>query len=89
MPNQILKLSSIEEDNTKKIFRTAYFIAKNQRPFTDMPKLADLHQINGLHMSRILQTNKACGNIIDHITLQMRKKLCSEIVVNKENSVLL
>lgn len=48
-----------------------------------MPKLIDLHQINGLHMSRVLQTNKACGNIIDHITLEMRKKLCSEIVVNK------
>jgi len=75
MPNHILKLSSIEEDNTKKIFRTAYFIAKNQRPFTDMPKLVDLHQINGLHMGRILQTNKACG--------KMKKKLCSEIVVNK------
>lgn len=48
-----------------------------------MPKLVDLHQINDLHIGRFLQTNKACGDIIDHITLQMRKKLFSEIVVNK------
>lgn len=69
MPNQILKMSNADVNNTKNIFMTAYFIAKNQRPFTDMPKLVDLHQINGLHMGRVLQTNKACGNIIDHIKL--------------------
>lgn len=48
-----------------------------------MPELIDLHQINGLYIGYVLQTNEACGNIIDHITLKMRKKLCSEIVVNK------
>lgn len=36
MPNQILKMSNADVDNTKKIFMTAYFIAKNQKPFTDM-----------------------------------------------------
>jgi len=71
MPTQVLKTSYIDIDNTKRIFRTAYSIAKNQRPYTDMPKLVDLQIINGLDMGRILQTNKAYSNIIDHITFEM------------------
>lgn len=42
-----------------------------------MRMLVDLQEINELHMCRALQTNKAYGNIVDHITLKMRKKLCS------------
>jgi len=47
-----------------------------------MPKLVDLHVNNGLEMDRILQTHKACSNIIDHISLEMRKKICKDIVDN-------
>ncbi|XP_060846231.1 uncharacterized protein LOC132925892 [Rhopalosiphum padi] len=42
MPKQIMKLSNIESKKTEFIFRTAYYIAKNQRPYSDMPKLIDL-----------------------------------------------
>lgn len=54
-----------ESDQTKKIFRTAYLIFKNQRPYTDMPKLVDLQVINGVDLGRILQTNVSCTEIID------------------------
>lgn len=83
MQTQVLKTSYIDIENTKRIFRTAYTIAKNQRPYTDMPNLVDLQIINGLDMGRILQTNKACSNIIDHITFEMRKKLCLDLLHNK------
>jgi len=83
MPAQVLKTSYIGIENTKRIFRTAYSIAKNQRPYTDMPKLVDLQITNGLDMGRILQTNKACSNITDHITFEMRKKLCLDLRHNK------
>ncbi|KAF0751395.1 E3 SUMO-protein ligase KIAA1586-like isoform X4 [Aphis craccivora] len=63
--------------------KTAYTIAKNQRPYTDMQNLVDLQIINGLDIGRILQTNKACSNIIDHITFEMRKKLCLDLLHNK------
>lgn len=42
MSNQVLKLSNIDADNIKTFFRTAYFLTKNQKRFTDMPKLIDL-----------------------------------------------
>lgn len=83
MPTQVLKTPYIDIENTKRIFRTAYTIAKNQRPYTDMQNLVDLQIINGLDMGRILQTNKACSNIIDHITFEMRKKLCLDLLHNK------
>lgn len=83
MPTQILNILSIDIKNTKRVFRTAYSIAKNQRPYTDMSKLVDLQIMNGLDMGRILQTNKACSNIVSHITFEMRNKLCSDLLNNK------
>lgn len=56
-----------DQENTARIFRTAYLIAKNQRPYTYMPKLKDLQELNGLDMGRILQANVSCSNIIDHL----------------------
>jgi hypothetical protein len=80
--NHLQNFSIIDNALTEKIFRTAYFIAKNQRPYTDMPKLVDLHINNGLEMGRILQTDKTCSNIIDHISSKMRKNFCKDIVDN-------
>jgi len=57
LPNQIIKVSNLEHETTNKIFRTAYYIAKNQRPYTDLPKLVDLQSINGLQMGRVLQSD--------------------------------
>ncbi|CAI6365084.1 unnamed protein product [Macrosiphum euphorbiae] len=50
LPGQFSKLSSLEHETTRKVFRTAYFIAKNQRPYTDLPKLVDLQTVNSLNM---------------------------------------
>lgn len=83
MPAQVLKTTNIDIESTKRIFRTAYSIAKNQRPYVDMPKLVDLQIMNGLSMGRVLQTNKSCSTIIDHICFEMRKKLCSDLLENK------
>ncbi|CAI6363873.1 unnamed protein product [Macrosiphum euphorbiae] len=88
IPNHLQNLSTIDNALTEKIFRTAYFIVKNQRPYrhivyTDMPKLVDLHVNNGLEMSRILQTDNSCSNIVDHIPSEMRKKICKDIVDNR------
>lgn len=76
----ILKNYLTEIETTEKVFKTAYFIAKNQRPFSDHPKLIDLQIYNGLNMGRILHSDKSCSNIIDQIAIEMRKKVCSEII---------
>lgn len=83
LPNQIIKVSNLEHETTNKIFRTAYYIAKNQRPYTDLPKLVDLQSINDLQMGRVLQSDKSCSNIIEHISLEMRKKMCNNIIENQ------
>jgi len=57
-----------------------YSIAKNQRPYVDMPKLVDLQIMNGLELRWILQTNKLCSNIVDYWVLN---KLCSNLLENK------
>lgn len=69
-------------ETTEKIFRTAYFIAKNQRPYVDMPKLVDLQVLNGISMDRVLQSDKSCATIIDHIANEMRIKMCKYIIEN-------
>jgi len=76
----IKKLSKNQIETTENVFRT-YCIAKNQCPFSDHPKLIDLQIYNGLNMRRILQSDKSFSNIIvDHIAIEMRKKVCSEII---------
>lgn len=80
IPEHIKKLSKTEIKTTEKVFRTAYCIDKNQRPFSDHPKLIDLQIYNGLNMGRILQSDKSYSNIVDHIAIEMRKKVCSEII---------
>ncbi|KAL4108076.1 hypothetical protein QTP88_018331 [Uroleucon formosanum] len=78
-----------DQENTARIFRTAYLIAKNQCPYTDMPKLTDLQELNGLDMGRILQTNVSCSNIIDHLALEMRRKIAMDIVKNNRKICIL
>ena len=43
-------------ENTLKIFRTAYKLAKQNRPFTDLPADVELQELNGLNMGRILHS---------------------------------
>lgn len=83
MDEKLSEMVLSESNQTQKIFRTAYLISKNQRPYTDMPKLVDLQVINGVDLGRILQTNVSCIQIIDHIAFEMRKKLAKCITENE------
>lgn len=82
MDLQIIKHNKLQYEDTEKIFRTAYFTAKNQRLFLDMPKLIDLQALNGVNMGRVLQTNKSCAIIVDHISNEMRLIICKDIIEN-------
>ena len=68
---------------TTRIFRTAYHVAQNNRPYTDHPLLLDLQATNGLDIGRVLHSNVSCTDIIDHIAAEMRRKLVADIVVNR------
>jgi len=42
---------------TCNVFRTAYFVAKNDRPYVDHPQLIDLQQLNGPDVGCLLHSN--------------------------------
>jgi hypothetical protein len=60
---------------TSNIFRTAYYLAKQDRPFTDHSSLVDLQRLNGVNVGRVLHSRTTCVDIIDHIRDKMRKEL--------------
>jgi len=50
-------------DSTTTIFRTVYSLMKNNRPFTDLPPVADLQIVNGLGMGFILHSDSVAAEI--------------------------
>lgn len=79
----IFQTLNLEHETTRKVFRIAYFIAKNLRPYTDSPKLVDLQTVNSLNMGRTLYTDKSCNSIIEHISIETMMKICNDIIKNK------
>ena len=73
-------MKHLEIEDTKRIFRTAYYLAKNNRPYTDHPDLVELQQLNGTDLGVGLHSRYSATEIIDHITFQMRLKICSRIL---------
>lgn len=73
-----------EEQKTASLFRTAYFMAKKNRPFTDYHELVALQQENGLDMGITLHSRYTAKNIIDHTSHEMRKKALNHIVTEHQ-----
>ena len=62
------------------VFRTAYFLAKKNRPFTDHSALIDLQKLNGIDVGRVLHSPTTCVHIVDHISREMRKAVVQTIL---------
>ncbi|XP_060761422.1 E3 SUMO-protein ligase KIAA1586-like [Neoarius graeffei] len=74
---------------TAGVFRTAYFVAKHNKPFTDFENLIDLQQTNSLDLGRILHSKTVCVDIIDHVSSQMKHELVKRIIENRSKITLL
>ncbi|XP_053400429.1 uncharacterized protein LOC128557263 [Mercenaria mercenaria] len=61
------KIDMGTSEKMSKLFRTSYYIAMKERPFTDFPDLVDLQTINGLPLGDTYHTDKAARNFIEHI----------------------
>lgn len=72
-----------EFDETCRVFRTAYYIAKQDRPYSDHSDLITLQQLNGLDMDRILHSKTTCTDIIDHIASELRHNLLASLLSQK------
>ena len=73
------RLNESEMDLTSKIFRTAFFVAKKCRPFSDHLKLLQLQELNCAEISHGLHSPFSTTNICDHIVVEMKQKICTEI----------
>ncbi|XP_069490898.1 E3 SUMO-protein ligase KIAA1586-like [Ambystoma mexicanum] len=65
------------------VFRTAYNIAKQGRPYTDLSLDVDLQTTNGCDLGRLLHSDHSCADIIDHISTEMRERLVRHMLQSK------
>ena len=76
--------SQHEYNATCNVFRTAYFITLNNRPYIDHPKLLDLQRFDGINVDRALHSNVVCADIVDHIASEMKNTVL-KVITNAAN----
>jgi hypothetical protein len=59
---------------TENIMRTAYYIAKKNRPYSDHLDLITLQKLNSCDVGITLHSRLTATNIISHISDEMKKK---------------
>ena len=65
---------------TLRIFRTVYAIAKMNIPFTTQDTMVLLQELfNGLNMGRVHRSDHSCANIMNHIAVEMKKRMCKAL----------
>ncbi|KAI4802491.1 hypothetical protein KUCAC02_020325 [Chaenocephalus aceratus] len=67
------------KDKLIKLFNIAYYVAKEEEPFTKFPKLVNLHFKNGLNLGITYKNDHACQTFIDNIAKTMNKSLEEKI----------
>uniref|UniRef100_H3AKH7 HAT C-terminal dimerisation domain-containing protein n=1 Tax=Latimeria chalumnae TaxID=7897 RepID=H3AKH7_LATCH len=72
----IANQESAYKENTCRVFRTVYTLAKLNRPFSDLPVVLDLQKANGL------DSDHSCADITCHIAKSMRRKLVESVISN-------
>lgn len=71
------------------IFRTAYYIAKYNRPFDDYSKLIELQKVNGVSLGTIRHSRYSCTTIVNHIACKMRENVVKNIIDTKSKIAVL
>lgn len=63
----LMKLDEGQTEKMEKLFRTAYYIAANAKPFTDFVDLCKLQIENKVVLGDTYLNDKYCANFIEHI----------------------
>ncbi|XP_041845659.1 E3 SUMO-protein ligase KIAA1586-like [Melanotaenia boesemani] len=74
---------------TEAVFRTAYHLAKNNRPFSDHESLIELQELNGVKMGSILHSRYSATQIIQHVASEMQSKIVSSIIASSSKLAVL
>ena len=68
------------------MFRTAYYVVENNKPFTDFEKLISVQQANSIDMGRVLHSKTVAVDLIEHISSHMKKKLLTKIIESRSKT---
>uniref|UniRef100_A0A3B3C8Y0 DUF4371 domain-containing protein n=1 Tax=Oryzias melastigma TaxID=30732 RepID=A0A3B3C8Y0_ORYME len=87
--NMNTKSQDFAFETTVRVFRTAYYVAKYNKPFTDFESLIDLQETNSINMGRVLHSKTVCVDIVDHEASQMKKEIMTKIIQNRSKITVL
>ncbi|XP_023820933.1 E3 SUMO-protein ligase KIAA1586-like isoform X1 [Oryzias latipes] len=87
--NMNTKSQDFAFETTARVFRTAYYVAKYNKPFTDFESLIDLQETNLINMGRVLHSKTVCVDIVDHVASQMKKEIMTKIIQNRSKITVL
>lgn len=80
LPRLAAKITNKNLSATEKLLTLAYYIALNNRPFRDYPKLIRLLRSFNIQLGLSLRDDKTCTRMIEHISKIMKSDLFTEIV---------
>ncbi|KAI4813074.1 hypothetical protein KUCAC02_024426 [Chaenocephalus aceratus] len=73
------KMSENVREKMTKLFNIAYFVAKEEGPFTMFPSLVDLHHKNGLDLGGTYKNDNACRTFVQAICQSMKDDLVEKL----------
>ncbi|KAI4830176.1 hypothetical protein KUCAC02_001826 [Chaenocephalus aceratus] len=73
------KMSENVREKMTKLFNIAYFVAKEEAPFTMFPSLVDLHHKNGLDLGDTYKNDNACRTFVQAIGQSMKDDLVEKL----------
>lgn len=79
MAQNIDSMNQAQLDSTKAVFRSAYFIAQNDRPYSDHFGLVELQKLNGVDVGIGLHSRYSAVEIIDHISKEMKTRILNQV----------
>ena len=66
-------------EETCRVFRTAYAVAKMDLAFTAHRGLLELQEANGLDIGKVHRSDHSCSKITNHIANQMKTTFCERL----------
>ncbi len=80
--NLVRAVSETVLSETDAVFRTAYYLAKMNRPFSDHDSLIELQGKKGVNMGTILHSRYSSTKIVEHKSKEMKNKIVHSIVMS-------
>ncbi|XP_039459533.1 zinc finger protein 862-like [Oreochromis aureus] len=84
----ILKINQAQQEVLKKLFRTAYYVAKSELPLAKFSSLCKLQKANGLDLGSTYLNDHACREFIGAIAQTSRDQIEKEIQESRFLSIL-